>query len=79
MSYTHSTVSEPEFEQAKSEIFNTLAPLFKKRPELENAFKGASSSLCRLARAPHADDLCSPRHPRAHHPVPRHLGGRQGA
>ncbi|GAA5932248.1 hypothetical protein JCM3775_001172 [Rhodotorula graminis] len=39
MSYTHSTVSEPEFEQAKSEIFNTLAPLFKKRPELENAFK----------------------------------------
>ncbi|TNY21985.1 NADP-specific glutamate dehydrogenase-like protein [Rhodotorula diobovata] len=38
MSYTHSKVSEPEFEQAKSEIFNTLAPLFKKRPELENAF-----------------------------------------
>lgn len=41
MSYTHSKVSEPEFEQAKSEIFNTLAPLFKKRPELENAFNGA--------------------------------------
>ncbi|GAA5909155.1 hypothetical protein JCM8208_003391 [Rhodotorula glutinis] len=39
MSYTHSTVSEPEFEQAKSEIYNSLGPLFKKRPELENAFK----------------------------------------
>ncbi|GAA6049555.1 hypothetical protein JCM3770_000845 [Rhodotorula araucariae] len=39
MSYTHSTVSEPEFEQAKAEIYNTLGPLFKKRPELENAFK----------------------------------------
>ncbi|GAA5857106.1 hypothetical protein JCM8547_007961 [Rhodosporidiobolus lusitaniae] len=39
MSYTASKVSEPEFEQAVNEIRSTLAPLFAKRPELENAFK----------------------------------------
>ncbi|GAA6038986.1 hypothetical protein JCM8097_000141 [Rhodosporidiobolus ruineniae] len=39
MSYKASTVSEPEFEQAVNEIRSTLAPLFAKRPELENAFK----------------------------------------
>ncbi|GAA5972244.1 hypothetical protein JCM11641_002371 [Rhodosporidiobolus odoratus] len=39
MSYVASKVSEPEFEQAVNEIRSTLAPLFAKRPELENAFK----------------------------------------
>ncbi|GAA5876080.1 hypothetical protein JCM16303_007015 [Sporobolomyces ruberrimus] len=39
MSYTASTVSEPEFQQAVHEIQSTLAPLFKQSPEYENAFK----------------------------------------
>ncbi|SGY35778.1 BQ5605_C002g01801 [Microbotryum silenes-dioicae] len=39
MSSQHSVVSEPEFEQAKNEIYSTLAPLFREQPELENAFK----------------------------------------
>ncbi|GAA5896970.1 glutamate dehydrogenase [Sporobolomyces salmoneus] len=39
MSYTASTVSEPEFQQAVHEIRSTLAPLFKQSPEYENAFK----------------------------------------
>ncbi|GAA5992055.1 hypothetical protein JCM10908_000721 [Rhodotorula pacifica] len=39
MSYVASKVSEPEFEQAVSEIHSTLKPLFAKRPELEKAFE----------------------------------------
>ncbi|KAM0793494.1 hypothetical protein ACM66B_000933 [Microbotryomycetes sp. NB124-2] len=39
MSYTASKVSEPEFEQAKSEIRSTLEPLFAQYPEYERAFE----------------------------------------
>ncbi|KAL8286227.1 hypothetical protein RQP46_004715 [Phenoliferia psychrophenolica] len=39
MANQHSTVSEPEFEQAVNEIGSTLGPLFEQRPELKRAFE----------------------------------------
>jgi len=33
-----SNVSEPEFEQARAEVLETLGPLFKKQPHLERLF-----------------------------------------
>ncbi|KAK4055189.1 NADP-dependent glutamate dehydrogenase [Microbotryomycetes sp. JL201] len=38
MSYNPSSVSEPEFEQARAEIRSTLEPLFAQYPEYERAF-----------------------------------------